>query len=204
MGLVYNPLLGLGLDQTGASPAATPGGSNTQVQYNDAGALVGDANFTWNKTTRAITASGFKFPATQFSSADPNTLDDYEEGSWTPAVFDTTNANISSLFTTAGNYAQYTKIGRLVTITFAFYSGDAVVSQLIKRIEGLPFVMDNFNYGSSAVQFSIFGRSNENRTVSSSANAYINPGEAIIRINNSISIAEYGTGAVFTAVFFSP
>ena len=136
-------------------------------------------------------------------TAAANELDDYEEGTWTPVVFDTTNADISSLFTTAGNYARYTKIGRVVTITFALYSGDATVSQLIKRIEGLPFTLANFNFGVGAVQFAISGKSNGDRTVSSSANAYMNHSEASIRINNSISIAQFGTGVAFTAVFFN-
>jgi hypothetical protein len=39
-------------DQTWAAvPAATPGGSTTQVQYNNAGAFGGDADFTFNGTT---------------------------------------------------------------------------------------------------------------------------------------------------------
>ena len=48
------------------------------------------------------------FPATQNASADANTLDDYEEGTWTPAVGGTatyTNQN-----------GTYTKVGRLVVI----------------------------------------------------------------------------------------
>ncbi|NCA02911.1 MAG: hypothetical protein EBS87_12280, partial [Sphingomonadaceae bacterium] len=37
-----------------------PGGSNTQVQFNNNGALGGSANLTWNGTT--LTASGFSGP----------------------------------------------------------------------------------------------------------------------------------------------
>lgn len=33
---------------------AAPGGSNTQVQFNDGGALGGDDAFTWNKTTHVL------------------------------------------------------------------------------------------------------------------------------------------------------
>jgi hypothetical protein len=36
--------------------AVSPGGSNTQVQFNDSGAFGGDANFTFNKTTDTIQA----------------------------------------------------------------------------------------------------------------------------------------------------
>ena len=38
--------------------AGTPGGSNTQVQFNDGGALGGDSDFTYNKTTNKLTVSG--------------------------------------------------------------------------------------------------------------------------------------------------
>lgn len=36
----------------------TPGGSDTQVQFNDASAFGGDAGFTYNKTTDALTLAG--------------------------------------------------------------------------------------------------------------------------------------------------
>lgn len=35
--------------------SASPGGSDTQVQFNDGGAFGGSANFTYNKTTNALT-----------------------------------------------------------------------------------------------------------------------------------------------------
>lgn len=37
---------------------ATPGGSDTQVQFNDASTLAGDAGFTYNKTTDTVTLAG--------------------------------------------------------------------------------------------------------------------------------------------------
>jgi hypothetical protein len=58
MAYVYNPLLGLGLDNAGSGGAATPGGSDTQVQFNDSGALGGDAGLVFNKTTNKLTAGG--------------------------------------------------------------------------------------------------------------------------------------------------
>ena len=33
----------------------SPGGANTNVQYNDGGAFGGDANFTWDKTSQSLT-----------------------------------------------------------------------------------------------------------------------------------------------------
>jgi hypothetical protein len=39
--------------------ATTPGGSNTQVQFNDSGAFGGDADFTWNKNTDTLGFASF-------------------------------------------------------------------------------------------------------------------------------------------------
>ncbi len=36
----------------------SPGGSDTQIQFNDGGSFGGDADFTWNKTTNALTVNG--------------------------------------------------------------------------------------------------------------------------------------------------
>lgn len=61
---------------------------------------------------RAVPANGVAFPATQVPSADPNTLDDYEEGTWTPAQG--AGVTVVGAFSSSGTY---TKIGRLVYIT---------------------------------------------------------------------------------------
>ena len=51
--------------------------------------------------------AGIAFPATQSASSDANTLDDYEEGSWTPKQTNGTNYNVAST-------CRYVKIGTLV------------------------------------------------------------------------------------------
>lgn len=70
---------------------------------------------------------GIKFQATQNASSDANTLDDYEEGTWTP-TFDTSGGNT---FTQSGT-GIYTKIGRNVTasgiINWTAKSGGAGVN----------------------------------------------------------------------------
>ena len=83
---------------------------------------VGDA-------TPSTSGAGITFPATQSASSDANTLDDYEEGTWTPTA---TNVTITSV------QGTYTKIGRYVYITFygvwpSTANGNAVL------IQGLPF-----------------------------------------------------------------
>lgn len=57
-----------------------------------------------------------KFPATQVASSDANTLDDYEEGTWTPTV--TPQGGSLTSYTT--QTCAYTKIGRMVAYTINF------------------------------------------------------------------------------------
>jgi len=59
-----------------------------------------------------LTAGNIKFPATQVASADPNTLDDYEEGTWTAAITATNGG--SQTYTMTASTASYTKIGNVV------------------------------------------------------------------------------------------
>lgn len=50
--------LSAGVPVWAAATAGSPGGSNTQVQFNDSGAFGGDAGFTYNKTTDDLTVAG--------------------------------------------------------------------------------------------------------------------------------------------------
>jgi hypothetical protein len=83
---------------------------------------------------------GIGFPATQVACSDVNTLDDYEEGTWTPG-----NAG-SGVTVTANNPATYTKIGRMVTIN-AFITIGANSNAGTFYISGLPFVANNYFSG---------------------------------------------------------
>lgn len=58
--------------------------------------------------------TGIAFPPTQNASTDANTLDDYEEGTWSP-TFSTTGTGYSTLVL-AVQQAYYVKVGRLVNI----------------------------------------------------------------------------------------
>jgi len=69
------------------------------------------ATFEINKSVAlqgasTATGTGITFPATQSASSDANTLDDYEEGAWTPSVGGT------ATYTTQEGY--YVKVGQLV------------------------------------------------------------------------------------------
>ena len=58
MAYKFNPFTGT-LDDVGAGGGGgTPGGSTTQVQFNDGGAFAGDADLVWNKTTNVLGITG--------------------------------------------------------------------------------------------------------------------------------------------------
>lgn len=77
-------------------------------------------------------SSQITFPATQVSSFDVNTLDDYEEGTWTPT--DTSGAALT-LSTAIGNY---TKIGRMVYASFSI-TYPVTANGSTASIGGLPY-----------------------------------------------------------------
>ncbi len=78
-----------------------------------------------------------KFPANQSASSDANTLDDYEEGTWTPALFGSTTSSFS--YQANGQVGNYTKIGREVTLTGYIFLSSTGSSAGNLRIGGLPF-----------------------------------------------------------------
>ncbi len=47
----------------------SPGGSNTQIQFNDGGSFGGDADLTYNKTTNALQSAGFITASLGFSGS---------------------------------------------------------------------------------------------------------------------------------------
>ena len=93
------------------------------------------------------TLNGITFPATAVPSADANTLDDYEEGTFTPTLFGNTTAGTTTYTSQAG---VYTKIGRQVTVT-VFITASAATGTGELRIGNLPFTVQNSpNYFAAA------------------------------------------------------
>jgi|10_taG_2_1085330.scaffolds.fasta_scaffold44325_2 hypothetical protein len=81
-----------------------------------------------------IAAGGVKFPAAQSASADANTLDDYEEGTFTATLTSVTPPTTPPTVT-----SYYTKIGRLVSFTIVFNDVDTSGGSGAISITGLPF-----------------------------------------------------------------
>jgi hypothetical protein len=82
------------------------------------------------------TASKVQFPATQVPDGDPNALDDYEEGVWTPVLGGATSESGQTYATQLG---RYVKIGQLVIATFSISLSVPGTITGNATLKGLPF-----------------------------------------------------------------
>ncbi|MCW5697243.1 MAG: hypothetical protein KIS96_11005 [Bauldia sp.] len=87
----------------------------------------------------AANAGQIKFPAAQNASTDANTLDDYEEGTWTPTYVATT-IDFDSV-THSTQVGRYTKIGHRVIGSLRLRTNAAVIGSGSGNlaVAGLPF-----------------------------------------------------------------
>jgi len=106
------------------------------TNFSTTGTIKGSTTIGVGNATPSTSGAGITFPATQSASSDANTLDDYEEGTWTPT--DASGAGLT--FSTA--VGNYTKIGRVVTGSFRVTYPTTVSSAQI-TIGGLPFTVNN-------------------------------------------------------------
>ena len=85
------------------------------------------------------TGTGVSFPATQSLSSDVNTLDDYEEGTWTPTARGSTSGGTATYSQQVG---RYVKIGKMVQIQcYLIWTGGTGTG--LMTIGGLPFTADS-------------------------------------------------------------
>ena len=115
-------------------------------------ALTASPTFTGQATIPTINLTGgqITFPATQSASTDANTLDDYEEGTWSGSL---TGVNLTGLSLAS---AKYTKVGRLVTLTAAV-SCTVTSSNVLTyvTIVGYPFAPTNETIGSALLNTNV-------------------------------------------------
>jgi hypothetical protein len=98
--------------------------------------------------TPSASGSGITFPATQSASTDANTLDDYEEGSWTPVLVPSAGS-----ITTQSSVGVYTKIGNTVYCSAIIYITTAGTASGTGQINGLPFTSTSFGLGNGVSTF---------------------------------------------------
>ena len=116
------------------------GGHTETARFNSTGAFVLAGGTT---TANGI---GIAFPATQSASTDPNTLDDYEEGTWTPQLSfgGATTGIVQSIYTSG----HYTKVGRLVVVRCTIELTNKGTATGAAAVTGLPFTSSVESYGS--------------------------------------------------------
>ena len=97
--------------------------------------------------TPAASGSGITFPATQSASSDANTLDDYEEGTWTPILAAGFTSPTYSL-----QVGTYTRIGNVVTFSLRVQVSGGTRAGSILRFT-LPFVAKNISNNSGSASW---------------------------------------------------
>lgn len=85
--------------------------------------------------------TGIRFPATNIDSANPNTLDDYEEGTWTAAFIAGTSGTVT--ISPSFNTGFYTKISSRVFVNGIFTVSAVAAPVGTLSLSGLPFPVSN-------------------------------------------------------------
>jgi hypothetical protein len=95
--------------------------------------------------TPAASGAGITFPASASASTDANTLDDYEEGTFTPAL-----VRSGVTFTYASRSGNYIKIGNIVITDFTMNlsTHDGSTGSAATSISGFPFTSSSTQAGS--------------------------------------------------------
>ena len=147
--------------------------------------------------TTTANGVGITFPATQSASSDANTLDDYEEGTWTPTIGGTATYN--------AQVGYYTKIGNVVTVTFTIHI-NVIGTGGLYTITSLPFVSRSGPVPAGSVGY--FSNINSNVY---SINCYVDPnstnlsfvGQTSFTSSNSVPINVFKNNAfIYGAVTY--
>jgi hypothetical protein len=166
MSLILDGTNGLSdVDGTAAAPALRGTDTNTGIffpaadtiafaeggvesaRFNSSGNLQTIGTISVGNATPSTSGAGITFPATQAASADANTLDDYEEGTWTPVYSGITGSIGSTAYVI--QRGRYTKVGRMVFATAEIELSNKGSWTSGIRFEGLPFT----NTGATEVCF---------------------------------------------------
>lgn len=87
---------------------------------------------------QVIQVNGVTFPATQVPSADANTLDDFEEGTFTPTLTFQGNS-VGMTYASGGRQGSYVKVGQLVFFNIYIQLTAKGSSTGSVWITGMPF-----------------------------------------------------------------
>jgi hypothetical protein len=147
-----------------------------------------------NTAVMALTGlQGIQFQATQSASSNANTLDDYEEGTWTPSV----TAQSGAFSSITIQHAKYTKIGNFVTAAFNILVG-GVGTAGGALVATLPFTSDSNS--------STIGAGRENNLTGLMLQGIVATSSGSCVVFNYLNNAPYGgngAGVVCTVSYFT-
>jgi len=148
-------------------------GNTERMRIPTAGGVQSAGSISVGGATPTTSGAGITFPATQSASSDANTLDDYEEGDFSPTVIGSSTAGTVSY---SSRYGRYTKIGRVVYVEILIsWSSGTGTGNL--KFGNLPFT------SASAITYpslSIGYVSNVALTAGNIATAFLGDNEAAI------------------------
>jgi hypothetical protein len=121
--------------------SAASGTAGTGVTFTQVLAIEKDKSLALQGATTQ-TGAGISFPATQVASSDANTLDDYEEGTWTP-TFSPAGGSV----THSSRQGNYVKVGTMVLANFFIQISSASNTTGGLSITGFPFQTLGSSYG---------------------------------------------------------
>jgi len=116
-------------------------GNNIVASPTIAGNVTVNGVLSVGGATPATSGFGITFPATQSASSDANTLDDYEEGTWTPVFTAASTAPTGVTYTT--QVGKYTKTENTYCLSFHFDPANTDYANFKKAInEGTADLQD--------------------------------------------------------------
>ena len=203
-----------GIDGTVSSPAIQGGDSNTGTFYPAADTVAwatgGTEALRADSSQRLLVGvtsananggvlqlkSGITFPATQVAASDVNTLDDYEEGTFSPIV----TSGITSPTYTVQN-GTYVKVGKVVTFTFQITTSSGTATASILKFGNLPFTPSaSASAGSAVCAYANSGVINSTST--NLPTAYVIPSSNEIEFYTTSGAGFVGTSLASTSFDF--
>ena len=139
----------------------------------------------WDGVTLDLSGANqgqIKFPAAQNASSDANTLDDYEEGTFTPGI---TLGGGNTGLTYSAQVGRYTKIGNRVSFSLHIILSNKGSSSGQLLITGLPFTANSTTNNEQSVAVALYGATG----TTGGFQGYIAPG------STSVTPSYTGTGA---------
>ena len=139
-----NFVLKTNADGTATLARGALGGLGTVLTVDASSNVTLQNNISVGGAAPTTSGTGITFPATQSASSNANTLDDYEEGTWTPTLVFSGGAGTLSYSARVGTY---TKVGSTVFFNMRLVVNKGTAAGALDNITGLPFAAGIYSAG---------------------------------------------------------